>query len=189
MCSKKTDYYFTLWLYLEILLPLVIDNIQLICNTTTTTSDSPEGVYKRVLGFRQTYPLECNPSKRSVAIEIGERVHHRRRIDDHLRTNLLESVEWLTARCEGKAHFDASICVGKQSAQLVVADLISLHNRRIPCAHWWDHPSLTLSSYQHIQYLTLQPNWLALWLASPSPSLSTALQGLQRGDTKSNQGN
>lgn len=25
MCSKKTDYYFTLWLNLELLLPLVID--------------------------------------------------------------------------------------------------------------------------------------------------------------------
>ncbi|KAM5138358.1 phosphatidylcholine-sterol acyltransferase [Mantella aurantiaca] len=73
MCSKKTDYYFTLWLNLELLLPLVIDcwidNIRLVYNTTSKTSASPEGVDIRVPGFGQTYPLEfLDPSKRSVGI-------------------------------------------------------------------------------------------------------------------------
>ncbi|KAM4721469.1 lysosomal phospholipase A and acyltransferase [Rhinophrynus dorsalis] len=73
MCSKKTNYYFTLWLNLELLLPLVIDcwidNIRLVYNSTSRTTASPEGVYVRVPGFGQTYSLEfLDPSKRSVGI-------------------------------------------------------------------------------------------------------------------------
>uniref|UniRef100_A0A8C5PHX7 Group XV phospholipase A2 n=1 Tax=Leptobrachium leishanense TaxID=445787 RepID=A0A8C5PHX7_9ANUR len=73
MCSKKTNYYFTLWLNLELLLPLVIDcwidNIRLDYNITSRTTVPPEGVDIRVPGFGQTYPLEfLDPSKRNVGI-------------------------------------------------------------------------------------------------------------------------
>ncbi|MEE6523692.1 hypothetical protein FKM82_022706 [Ascaphus truei] len=73
VCSKKTDYYFTLWLNLELLLPLVIDcwidNIRLVYNRTSRTTASPDGVDVRVPGFGFTYPLEfLDPSKRSVGI-------------------------------------------------------------------------------------------------------------------------
>ncbi|XP_075433052.1 lysosomal phospholipase A and acyltransferase isoform X3 [Ascaphus truei] len=76
VCSKKTDYYFTLWLNLELLLPLVIDcwidNIRLVYNRTSRTTASPDGVDVRVPGFGFTYPLEfLDPSKRSVD-ENGE---------------------------------------------------------------------------------------------------------------------
>ncbi|XP_043563102.1 group XV phospholipase A2 [Chiloscyllium plagiosum] len=73
MCTKKTDDYFTLWLNLELLLPLVIDcwidNIRLIYNTTTKTTQTPPGVDVRIPGFGKTYPLEfLDPSKRTVGI-------------------------------------------------------------------------------------------------------------------------
>ncbi|XP_041047679.1 group XV phospholipase A2 [Carcharodon carcharias] len=73
LCTKKTVDYFTLWLNLELLLPLVIDcwidNIRLIYNTTTKTTETPPGVDVRVPGFGKTYPLEfLDPSKRTVGI-------------------------------------------------------------------------------------------------------------------------
>ncbi|XP_078067162.1 lysosomal phospholipase A and acyltransferase [Mustelus asterias] len=73
LCTKKTVDYFTLWLNLELLLPLVIDcwidNIRLIYNTTTKTTETPPGVDVRVPGFGKTYPLEfLDPSKRAVGI-------------------------------------------------------------------------------------------------------------------------
>ncbi|XP_068595196.1 lysosomal phospholipase A and acyltransferase [Brachionichthys hirsutus] len=73
ICYKKTDTFFTLWLNLELLVPLAIDcwidNIRLIYNTTTHLSSSPPGVDVRVPGFGKTYPLEyLDPSKRDVGI-------------------------------------------------------------------------------------------------------------------------
>ncbi|XP_075044917.1 LOW QUALITY PROTEIN: lysosomal phospholipase A and acyltransferase [Mixophyes fleayi] len=73
MCSKKTDYYFTLWLNLELLVALVIDcwidNISLNPPTPPSSPASPAGVAVRVPGFGQTTSLEfLDPSKRSVGI-------------------------------------------------------------------------------------------------------------------------
>ncbi|KAM6973052.1 lysosomal phospholipase A and acyltransferase [Aplochiton taeniatus] len=73
ICYKKTNDYFTLWLNLELLVPVAIDcwidNIRLIYNQTTHTSDSPPGVVVRVPGFGQTYSLEyLDPSKHGVGM-------------------------------------------------------------------------------------------------------------------------
>ncbi|ETE65029.1 Group XV phospholipase A2, partial [Ophiophagus hannah] len=71
LCSKKTDSYFTLWLNLELLLPVIIDcwidNIRLVYNRTSGTTVPPDGVDIKVPGFGKTFALEfLDPSKRSV---------------------------------------------------------------------------------------------------------------------------
>ncbi|XP_064129939.1 phospholipase A2 group XV isoform X6 [Loxodonta africana] len=71
LCSKKTDSYFTLWLNLEMLLPVIIDcwidNIRLIYNGTSRATQFPDGVDVRVPGFGQTFSLEfLDPSRSSV---------------------------------------------------------------------------------------------------------------------------
>ncbi|XP_026975319.1 lysosomal phospholipase A and acyltransferase isoform X4 [Sagmatias obliquidens] len=73
LCSKRTESYFTLWLNLELLLPVIIDcwidNIRLVYNRTSRTTQFPDGVDVRVPGFGKTFSLEfLDPSKSSVPI-------------------------------------------------------------------------------------------------------------------------
>lgn len=73
ICYKKTDTFFTLWLNLELLVPVAIDcwidNIRLIYDQVSRTSSAPPGVNIRVPGFGQTYSLEyLDPSKRDVGL-------------------------------------------------------------------------------------------------------------------------
>ncbi|XP_007558685.1 lysosomal phospholipase A and acyltransferase, partial [Poecilia formosa] len=73
ICYQKTKNFFTLWLDVEQLVPIIIDcwidNMRLIYNNITHTSDSPPGVEIRVPGFGKTYSLEfLDPSKGSVGM-------------------------------------------------------------------------------------------------------------------------
>ncbi|XP_029419839.1 group XV phospholipase A2 isoform X2 [Nannospalax galili] len=71
LCSKRTDSYFTLWLNLELLLPVIIDcwidNIRLVYNRTSRVTQFPDGVDVRVPGFGETFSLEfLDPSKSNM---------------------------------------------------------------------------------------------------------------------------
>ncbi|XP_063294319.1 phospholipase A2 group XV [Pelobates fuscus] len=113
MCSKKTDYYFTLWLNLELLLPLVIDcwidNIRLVFNMTSKTTAPPEGVDIRVPGFGQTYPLEfLDPSKRSVGIYFFTLVENMVQWGYTRDKNMRGApYDWRKAPNENKEYFEA----------------------------------------------------------------------------------
>ncbi|XP_076125833.1 phosphatidylcholine-sterol acyltransferase [Alosa pseudoharengus] len=62
MCYKKTDDFFTLWIDLNMFMPIGIDcwidNIRIVYNRTTHKTSNAPGVEVRVPGFGQTYPIE-----------------------------------------------------------------------------------------------------------------------------------
>lgn len=111
ICYKKTDAYFTLWLNLELLVPVAIDcwidNMRLIYNRTTRASQAPPGVDVRVPGFGQTFPLEyLDPSRHSVGMyfftivqALVEKGYTR---DDDIRG---APYDWRKAPNENKAYF------------------------------------------------------------------------------------
>ncbi|XP_053551301.1 phosphatidylcholine-sterol acyltransferase [Bombina bombina] len=62
MCYRKTDYYFTVWLNLNMFLPLGIDcwidNIRVVYNKTTRMASNAPGVDIHVPGFGKTFSVE-----------------------------------------------------------------------------------------------------------------------------------
>ncbi|KAM8946031.1 phosphatidylcholine-sterol acyltransferase [Pelodytes ibericus] len=62
MCYRKTDDYFTVWLNLNMFLPLGVDcwvdNIRVVYNKTTRTASNAPGVDVRVPGFGETHSVE-----------------------------------------------------------------------------------------------------------------------------------
>lgn len=62
MCYKKTDDFFTLWIDLNMFMPIGIDcwidNIRIVYNRTTRKTTNAPGVEVRVPGFGQTHPIE-----------------------------------------------------------------------------------------------------------------------------------
>uniref|UniRef100_A0A3P8ZVU6 Phospholipase A2, group XV n=1 Tax=Esox lucius TaxID=8010 RepID=A0A3P8ZVU6_ESOLU len=111
ICYKKTDVYFTLWLNLELLVPVAIDcwidNIRLIYNRTTRQTEAPPGVDVRVPGFGQTFPLEyLDPSKQGVGMYfftiVQALVEWGYTRDDDVRG---APYDWRKAPNENKAYF------------------------------------------------------------------------------------
>ncbi|ODN02819.1 Group XV phospholipase A2 [Orchesella cincta] len=73
VCTKKTDEYFSLWLNLELLVPIVIDcwvdNMRLIYNFTTRGTENSDGVIINVPGFGNTTTVELlDPSGASPGV-------------------------------------------------------------------------------------------------------------------------
>ncbi|KAJ3596721.1 hypothetical protein NHX12_003125 [Muraenolepis orangiensis] len=68
MCYKKTEDWFSLWIDLNMFMPIGIDcwidNIKLVYNKTTRQSSNSPGVEVRVPGFGQTYAIEFLDSNR-----------------------------------------------------------------------------------------------------------------------------
>nr|XP_023697419.1 phosphatidylcholine-sterol acyltransferase isoform X1 [Paramormyrops kingsleyae] len=62
MCYKKTDHFFTIWIDLNMFMPVGvdcwIDNIRIVYNRTTRKTSNSPGVEVKVPGFGQTYPVE-----------------------------------------------------------------------------------------------------------------------------------
>ncbi|XP_029524143.1 group XV phospholipase A2 isoform X2 [Oncorhynchus nerka] len=111
ICYKKTEAYFTLWLNLELMVPVAIDcwidNIRLIYNRTTRQTEAPPGVDVRVPGFGQTFPLEyLDPSKGDVGVYffniVQALVEWGYTRDDDVRG---APYDWRKAPNENKAYF------------------------------------------------------------------------------------
>ncbi|KAL0968241.1 hypothetical protein UPYG_G00264220 [Umbra pygmaea] len=111
ICYKKTEVYFTLWLNLELLVPVAIDcwidNIRLIYNRTTRLTEAPPGVDVRVPGFGQTFSLEyLDPSKQGVGMYfftiVQALVDWGYTRDDDVRG---APYDWRKAPNENKAYF------------------------------------------------------------------------------------
>lgn len=71
VCSKKTDYWFSLWLNMELLVPIVIDcwvdNMKLTYDNVTRTTSNLPGVETRVPDFGNSTSVEwIDPSKASA---------------------------------------------------------------------------------------------------------------------------
>lgn len=71
VCSKKTDYWFSLWLNMELLVPIVIDcwvdNMKLVYNNASRTTFNQPGVLTRVPDFGNSSSVEwIDPSKASA---------------------------------------------------------------------------------------------------------------------------
>ncbi|XP_042293186.1 phospholipase A2 group XV [Sceloporus undulatus] len=113
LCSKKTDSYFTLWLNLELLLPVIIDcwidNIRLVYNRTSGTTGPPNGVDIKVPGFGRTFSVEfLDPSKRSVGTYFYTMVQNLVDLgyqrDEDIRG---APYDWRKAPDENKEYFEA----------------------------------------------------------------------------------
>lgn len=71
VCSKKTDYWFSIWLNMELLVPIAIDcwvdNMKLTYDNVSRTTSNMPGVSLRIPDFGNSTPVEwIDPSKASA---------------------------------------------------------------------------------------------------------------------------